>query len=81
MGFVRGPKYLLLQALLDSEQLPYLPALVSGESGGGAGVKRTGETSDRQRIRQLGEKAPQRSQHDGRLSLLSILTDRQVGPA
>ena len=37
----------LLQVLLDSEQLPYLPALVSGESGGGADVKRTGETSGR----------------------------------
>ena len=35
----------LLQVLLDSEQLPYLPALVPDESGGGADVKRTGETS------------------------------------
>src|SRR5262252_6933969 len=32
-------------------------------------------------MRQLGEKTPQRSQHDGRLSLLPILTDRQVGPS
>jgi len=47
IGLCQGPQYLVLQALLDSEQLPYLPALVSGESSGGADVKRTGETSGR----------------------------------
>jgi hypothetical protein len=31
--------------LLNSEQLPYSPALVSGEEGGGANVKRQGQTS------------------------------------
>src|SRR5262252_2949391 len=32
-------------------------------------------------MRQLGEKTPRRRQDDGRLSLLPILTDRQVGPS
>src|SRR5262249_38595531 len=41
--------------------------------------ERRGETSGPQRIRQMGEKAPQQSQHDGRLSLLPILTARKVG--
>ena len=45
-GFLQGPQDRLLQVILSSEQLPYLHALVSGESGGGANVKRTGETSD-----------------------------------
>src|SRR5262249_15883588 len=38
--------------------------------------ERRGETSGPQRIRQMGEKATQQSQHDGRLSLLPILTER-----
>jgi len=38
-----GPNY--DGALLNSEQLPYSPALVPGEEGGGSNVKRTGETS------------------------------------
>src|SRR5215467_7362630 len=43
--------------------------------------ERRGETSGPWRIRQLGEKTPQRRQDDGRLSLLPILTERKVGPS
>ena len=38
-----GPNY--DGALLNSEQLLYSPALISGEEGGGANVKRQGQTS------------------------------------
>src|SRR5215471_2530348 len=43
--------------------------------------ERRGETSRPWRIRQMGEKAPQRREDDGRLSLLPILTEREVGPS
>ena len=41
--------------------------------------ERRGETSRPWRIRKMGEKAPQRREDDGRLSLLPILTERKVG--
>src|SRR5215467_11805841 len=43
--------------------------------------ERRGETSGPWRIRQMGEKTPQRRQDDGRLSLLPVLTERKVGPS
>ena len=71
----RGPKY-RLHIPIKQRTIDIIARLVSGESGGGADVKRTGETSGPQRIRQLGEKTPRPSQRDERLSLLPILTDK-----
>ena len=42
MRFVRGPKYLFLNVLLDSEQLPYSAGLVPGKEGGGVNVNMAG---------------------------------------
>jgi hypothetical protein len=49
MAFKKGghthPLATFVIRLLNSEQLPYSPALVPGEEGGGAHVKRQGQTS------------------------------------
>ena len=56
-------------------------ACIVEESLHGEHEERRGETSYPWRIRQMGEKAPQRCQDDGWLPLLSILAERKVGPS
>src|SRR6266516_3683145 len=51
----------------------------SGTGLHGEHEERRGETSGPSRIRQMGKKASQGRQRDGRLSLLPILTERKVG--
>src|SRR6516162_10687897 len=62
------------------QQLSVIALQRSAVRRGDPGAPFSGRFLER-RIRRLGEKTPQRSQHDGRLSLLPIPTDRQVGPS
>src|SRR5260370_41736369 len=63
-----------------SDQAPVC-CTAAGRGLHGEHEERRGETSGPSRIRQMGEKAPQRRQDDGRLSLLPVLTERKGGPS
>ena len=86
IGFVRGPKYRLLPVPIkqrfgtsEHSQVQHEYAWRHGHV---CGKRERGiETSGPYRIRQLGEKAPQPSSHDGWLSVLPILTGGKGGPS